>query len=228
MPAADGTYTFTVFVKDAAANTAQASGTVKVNSTLGFPVAVPRYFSPGGDSRRLTTSLDFRLERSARVTVKWPPGRPLSCAPSVWAHFQWAGQCGLGRSRLRGKAGAQRLLQLHGDGCKLTGHDRRAWRCSGYSFVPQVAVPASATVVHGRLARIVYRLHDPYCERLLVSIRSLSSAGKVVKTITARWLVGERHTVGFTPSARGSYRITIEARDRAMNVGRGVTVLSAS
>ena len=70
MPAADGTYTFTVFVKDAAGNTAQASGTVKVNSTLGFPVAVPRYFSPDGDSRRLTTSLDFRLERPARVTVK--------------------------------------------------------------------------------------------------------------------------------------------------------------
>ena len=43
---------------------------MKVNSTLGFPVAVPRYFSPDGDSRRLTTSLDFRLERPARVTVK--------------------------------------------------------------------------------------------------------------------------------------------------------------
>ena len=95
-------------------------------------------------------------------------------------------------------------------------------------FVPLVTVPESATVARGHLARIVYRLHDPYCERLLVSIRIVSSAGKVVKSITAGWLAAGRHALGFTASARGSYRITIEARDRAMNVGRGETVLSAS
>ena len=39
-------------------------------------------------------------------------------------------------------------------------------------FVPLVTVPESATVARGHLARIVYRLHDPYCERLLVSIAS--------------------------------------------------------
>ena len=89
-------------------------------------------------------------------------------------------------------------------------------------------MPASATVAHRHLARIVYRLRDPYCGRLLVSIRIVSSTGTAVKSISARWLVGERHTLRFTPSARGPYRITIEARDPAMNVGRGVTVLSAS
>ena len=61
-------YTFTVFVSDAS-GTAQAAATVKVNSTLGFPLAVPRYFSPGGDSRRVTSSLEFRLERPARMSL---------------------------------------------------------------------------------------------------------------------------------------------------------------
>jgi hypothetical protein len=96
------------------------------------------------------------------------------------------------------------------------------------SFVPQVRVPTSAKVAHGHGARIVYRLHDPYCGRLLVSIRIVSPAGKVVKTVAVGWLAVGRHALSFTASAKGNYQIAIRARDRAMNVGRGVTILSAS
>lgn len=228
-PAADGTYTVKVFVKDAAGNTTQASGTVKVNSTIGFPAAVPRYFSPNGDGRLDTTSLTFRLERPAHVTVEVASKAglvlrtfSLGLLPSGPARVAWDGLDSVARPVPSGSytftATAVNALGTIAVSGPVVIDD----------FVPQVAVPASATVAHGHLARIVYRLRDPYSDRLLVSIRVVSATGKVMKAISAGWLAGGRHTLQFAPKAKGTYQIVVRARDRAANVGRGVTVLSAT
>lgn len=68
-PAPAGPYTFRVELRDAGGHVGSAAGKLAVNDTLGFPEAVPAYFSPNRDGTRDAAELRFTVMRRARVTV---------------------------------------------------------------------------------------------------------------------------------------------------------------
>jgi flagellar hook assembly protein FlgD len=229
VPAGDGRDTFTVYARDALGLGSQAGGTVTVNSTLGFPLAVPHYFSPKGDGHLDTTALTFRLERSASVSMAVTTERgvvvrsfTLGTLASGSHGAIWDGRSATGKVLPSGRYGFT-ITATNSLGAIAV-----AGRVVLDDFVPQVTLPSKVTAASGHVVKITYRLRDPYSDRLQITIQVTDSAGTVVKSISAGWLVPGGHTLTFTPKLKGSYEVVVEALDRAMNRGLGETVLTAT
>ena len=67
--AAEGEYEFVVECRDAAGNSSTKSVGVALDRSLGFPTATPGTLSPNGDGVNDTTTLGFKLTRSASVRI---------------------------------------------------------------------------------------------------------------------------------------------------------------
>jgi flagellar hook assembly protein FlgD len=227
--AVDGRDTFTVYARDALGLRSQAAGTVTVNSTLGFPLAVPHYFSPNRDGHLDTTAFAFRLERSASVGMSVTTDRgvvvrsfALGTLASGAHSAIWDGRSATGVVLPSGRYGFT-VTAINSLGSIAV-----AGSLVLDDFVPQVTLPSKVTAARGRAAKITYRLSDPYTDRLRVTIQITTAVGTVVKSISAGWLVPGSHTLAFTPKLKGSYDVVVEALDRAMNRGLGETVLTST
>ena len=219
VPAPNGTYAAKVALKDAAGNVGNASGTVIVNLTLGFPKAKPLYFSPNADGTRDTSDLTFALTRSATVTVtvSRPTGvvRTIALGPvaagrekAVWDGLNDAG-LRVGSGRFTFTVTAANALGKVSASAKVT-LDR---------YVPVASVPATRTVRYGSRVKIRYTVKDPYSRDTRDRFFVKNKAGDLLKTIDAGWeTAGVAHTVSYKPPRRGTFTITLIAADRAGNV----------
>ena len=122
VPALSGSYTVRVREVDTAGNAGSGSGQAKVNLTLGFPKAAPRYFSPNGDGVRDTSQARLqarpgRLCQSRRQGRLWGRAQLLTGRPAAERRRRR-----LGRRDGRRRGGSQRRLHVHRHGRQLSGH----------------------------------------------------------------------------------------------------------
>jgi len=218
VPAPSGTYTVRVREVDAAGNAGSGSGSAKVNLTLGFPLAMPRYFSPTGDGVRDTSLLGFRLTRAAsvKVVVKNAAGvvRSFSLGslqPGA-AGATWDGQ----GETAKAPGGAYKFTVT---AANSLGTIAVSGPVNIDRYVPRPTVPADFSIAYGSRIAYVYSVRDPYTKSVYVRVEVRNGRGVLLANLVPGWVTkGVEHRILYRPQARGTYVFTLFAKDRAGNV----------
>jgi len=217
--APDGSYRVRVEARDSAGNAGTAAGSVAVNSTVGFVVVDPLYFSPNGDGVKDACDLGFRLARPARVTVsvvsgsevlrKWALGDLGAGARSV----RWDGRGGDGAMAASGRFSVA-VTAVNEIGTVTV---RRPVRVDRYR--PRPSTPDSVAKVRlGSVFKLGYSVRDPYSPSVKVTIVVRDASGAAVKTAEVGWVTSNRSRAwSYKAPARGVYTVSVQAQDKAGN-----------
>ncbi len=158
------------------------SGSAKVNLTLGFPQATPRYFSPNGDGVRDTSLLGFRLTRAAsvKVVVKNAAGvvRSFSLGslqPGA-AGATWDGQGETDKAP--GGAYTFTVTATNSLGTIAVSGPVNIDR-----YVPRPTVPADFSIAYGSRIAYVYSVRDPYTKSVYVRVEVRNGRGVLLANL---------------------------------------------
>ena len=85
-------------------------------------------------------------------------------------------------------------------------------------YAPRLTVPATARVVYGRTAKIVYSVRDPYSPTVRVRVTVSNAQGKIVASVSCGWVRrGKSLTFAWKPPAKRAYSLAFSAVDRGGN-----------
>jgi len=223
--AAEGEYTFSIECRDAAGNSSHKGVNIALDRTLGFPTATPQTFSPNGDGVNDSTTLGFKLTRSATVRIAVKVGGEtvrafelgsLGAGPhtAAWDGATGAGEA-LGGSRPSFTVTAESSLGVSSVSGELVVDLYR----------PRLSAAAAQTVSLGKTARLVCTVQDPYSAKVDLSYAITDAAGATVAAASRGWAAtGKTITWTWKPPARGVYTVTIAATDLGGNRERAPAV----
>lgn len=216
--AAEGEYTFSIECRDAAGNTSQRGVKAALDRTLGFPTATPETFSPNGDGVNDSTTLGFKLTRSATVRLAVKVGDKTVRAfelgslgagshSVVWDGANGAGEP-LGGSRPSFTVTAESSLGVTSVSRELVIDLYR----------PRLSAPAAQTVSLGKTARLACTAQDSYSAKVDLSYAITDAAGATVAAARRGWVAtGKAITWTWKPPAREVYTVTFAATDLGGN-----------
>jgi len=215
--APEGRATLEVAMRDLAGNEASARRAVVVDRTLGFPSLTPRTCSPNGDGARDRVDVGFKLTRRADISVTilkagqvvrtLRPGAMVAGTRTV----TWDGR--VGGEYARSGAYIARVTANSDVGTVTAGEALTVDR-----YAPRLTVPATARVVYGRTAKIVYSVRDPYSPTVRVRVTVSNAQGKIVASVSCGWVRrGKSLTFAWKPPAKRAYSLAFSAVDRGGN-----------
>jgi flagellar hook assembly protein FlgD len=219
---ADGAVTITLTVTDPSGNRAAATKRLVVDRTASFLRARPSAFYPqDGDALARTTSVSFRLSRSAttRLRVLDPAGAVVRTAWSSRAFaagthaWTWNGKSSAGAMVPRGRY----VLELTATGSLGTTVLHRSIVVDAF-----VATPSATTVAAGQTLTVRFRPVEPLAR---APRATFTQAGRAAAVMTVTRLADGtyRATVRVAAGAPGAARVTISGVDSAG--GKNTTVL---
>ena len=226
--APEGRIALQIAMRDLAGNSTTVRRSVVVDRTLGFPDASPRTCSPNGDGARDTVVVSFRLTRRADVGLVLVRGGAL-------LRTIGAGElsAGLRSVTWNGKLAGGAYANSGKYVLRVTAHDSVGVTSVSEPvtvdrFAPRFTVPANASAVYGKTARVVYSVRDPYSRTVKVTVTVRNAAGSALATVGCGWVKqGMTTTCSLKPPARGTYTLAFHAIDRGGNQegSVGLTIL---
>ena len=226
--APEGRVVIEVAMRDMAGNSATVRRAAVVDRTLGFPAVTPQICSPNGDGARDTVTVAFKLTRPADVTLELVRGEDvlrsikaaeLAAGPQS---VTWDGKVAGGAFADSGKYD----LRVTAEGS--IGVTSVSKPVTVDRFAPRFTVPATASSVYGKAAKVAYSVRDQYSASVKVTVAVSDAAGGAVATVDCGWVKqGKATTCSWKPPAPGTYTLTFHAVDRGGNPEgtAGVTTL---
>ncbi len=216
--AAEGDYRFFIECRDAAGNSSHKGVGVTLDRTLGFPTATPSTLSPNGDGANDSTTLGFKLTRSATVRIAVKVGgktvRALELGSlAAGSHAAvWDGANGAGEPLSSGRPSFTVTAKSSLGATAVSGE------LIVDLYSPTLSAPAAQTVSLGKSARLTCTALDPYSAKVDLSYTITDVAGATVAAARLGWVAtGEAATWTWKPPARGVYTVTYAATDLGGN-----------
>jgi flagellar hook assembly protein FlgD len=216
--AAEGEYRFSIECRDVAGNSSRKAVRVALDNTLGFPTATPPTLSPNADGVNDSTTLGFKLTRSATVRVAVRVGgktvRSLDLgALGAGSHAAtWDGASGGGVPLASGRPSFTVTAESSLGASSVSGE------LIVDLYRPRLSVPAALAVSLGKSLRLSCTAQDSYSAKVDLSYVITDAAGATVTAASRGWVAtGKASIWTWKPPARGVYTVTYAATDLGGN-----------